>query len=299
MKEFWKNLKNWQKGGVIFVALLMVAVAVILVVVLTNNDPKIKLEFASSNNIPASELKKVRQRLWNVVKDNTKDFNDSVVYVGKVRDYKETPEDNDTVADFVVNFDELKQSYQVMVTWPERDKESPNVVISCALMDGDYPETPCVTEVNSTDNIMDYLPYIGKTESGSDYKVSGKYSGGKLYLEIKTNGDIDEAVVAAKKWMSSIGFNPDDYLLYAAVGKYIQLNHSTTADLNVNEKLPYFVPNVFYVYPVVDENGSVKFIKADLPGCTDYQTDSAEEQVRNYLNNNGISYPVEFEYCVN
>ena len=71
-----------------------------------------------------------------------------------------------------------------------------------------------------------------------------------------------------------------------------------TNDTNVNANLPYFVPNIYKVYPVVDENNNVVSIKAELSGCTDYQTNPQEEQVMEYLNSKNISYPVEFEYCV-
>lgn len=297
MREFWDNLKNWQKIMLGLAPIIAIAVAIVLVAILMNPRTNVNIRFSEKTNIPGAEMIQIRKRLADVIRDNTADYSDSTIYDGVARDYNEYAEDGTTTASFVVDFDAIKESYAVDVLWPDPDDGSPNIIVSCPLADSKYPETPCATETNSTSEIIGYLPYEGTTDAGDKYEVNGEYTGGKLYLEIETNGDAVTALTATKKWMSLLGFDPDDYLFYVVNGSYVQANHSKTNDANVNEKLPYFIPNVFYVYPVTDATGNVESIQADIAGCTDYQTDSAEEEINNYLNRNGISYPVEFEYC--
>ena len=297
MRDFWNNLKSWQRITLGLIPIAVVVTAVILVAVLMNSGSNVNIRFSEKTNIPGAEMMQIRKRLADVIRDNTADYSEKTVYEGVARDYNESTEGETTTANFVVDFDAIEESYMVDVLWPDPDDGSPNIIVSCPLADSKYPETPCATETNSTSEIIGYLPYNGVTESGDKYTVNAGYMNGELYLEIKVNGDANAALAATKKWMGSLGFDPDDYLLYVVSGKYIQANHSKTNDENVNEKLPYFIPNVFNVYPVTDASGNIEHIQADIAGCTDYQTDSAEEEIRDYLDRNGISYPVEFEYC--
>ena len=71
---------------------------------------------------------------------------------------------------------------------------------------------------------------------------------------------------------------------------------SISADQNILDNLPYFIPNSFDVYATHDDNGNI-IIRADLIGCTDYQTEPLEEQVIEYLKSKNIQYPVQFTYC--
>lgn len=297
MKELWKNLKGWQKAGIL-VGCLILIVIIVVSVVLANKPPKVKIVFAEKNNIPGSEIAKIENKLIKVVENNSGKLEDFTTYEGNATNYNEKQNGEKYTANFVVDFDVLKESYKVDVTWPDPNDGSPNIGISCALLAGKYPETPCKTELNSSSELVSYLPYTGELADGETYKITAKYSGEKMYLEIKTSGNIEEAVAAAKKWMQSLGFEPDDYLLYAPSKQYIQINHAKTNDANVNKYLPYFMPGAYDVYPVVD-GGTVTTIHADIAGCTDYQTTPVEEQVTAYLNNSGINYPVEWSYCAN
>ena len=299
MKEFWNNLKDWQRGGILVGVVAVIVIVIVAVMFIIGSEPKVEIVFDEKNNIPSGEIKKVREKLVDVIRNNTENFDSTVVYRGIANNYKETSKDKTNTANFVVDFDSISESYKVSVTWPDPNDGSPNIVISCALLDGKYPETKCMTESNSSSDITGYLPYIGEDADGKKYKISAKYDGGDLYLEIKTNGDAGQAVIAAKKWLNSLNFNPDDYLLYISSKQYLQINHAKTSDANVNKNLPYFMPGVYYVYPVVNDNNQVTSIRARLAGCTDAQTDPEETTVKEYLSSNKINYPVEFEYCYN
>lgn len=321
MKEFWKNLKNWQRGVMITGMLAMVVVVVVSIIIIIKSEPNVRIVFQDGENIPAAELRTAREKLAGVIKSNTESYDREVIYEGVARDYEESEAESMnakgkavkvTTATFVVDFDEILESYAVTVSWPAVD-ETPNVMVSCPIYDTKYPETPCVTENNSTYEIVSYLPYEGKTSSGRGYEITDGYSDGELYLEIRVDscGDVtilDEALVAARTFLESRGFNPDEYKLYVPgdictsqaimdTYPYVQANHAKTNDANVNMYLPYFIPDGYNVYPVVDAGGEVKSIYAKIPGCLEYQREPAKEQVMTYLSGYGINYPVEFATC--
>ena len=313
MKEIWQNLKKWQKTIIVAIPLAIIVIVIVAVASLVGSEPKVRIEFDEKENIPTSELRNIREYLVGVIKSNTTDFDSSIVYVGKAREYNEQVDGNYTTATFIVDFDDIKESYQVEVTWPNPDDGSPNIIISCPIFDSKYPETPCTTESNSSREIMNFLPYVGKLSGGETYTVEGEYDDGELYLEVVVDSCGDEAILsavleAAKKWITSISLDPDDYLLYVPGDicskdlilievPYIQANHAKTSDENVNKYLPYYIPDAFHVYPVVDSDNNVTSIRAEVPGCFEYQRQPGIEQVTSYLSTAGINYPVEFVEC--
>lgn len=313
MKEFWKNLKDWQKGGIVVGLLALILVVVIAVIFIINAEPKVEISFAENNNIPGGELKRIRIGLEGTIQNNTENFDKNTIYYGVGRDYIETVEGEITTASFVVDFDEIEESYMVMVTWPDPDDGSPNIVISCALFNGKYPGTPCATESNSSDDLVNYFPYEGLLPSGEKYNILSDYDNEQLYLEIQVNSCgntaiLNEALATTRELISSVNFDPDDYLLYVPgdvcdaelimdTFPYIQANHAKTNDANVNKNLPYFIPDAYNVYPIVDENNNVVSISAKVPGCYEYQQEPGKNYMAEYLKNAGINYPVTFKEC--
>lgn len=301
----------------VLAAVVAIAIIILIVVLLVNKnvvlESKVNLRFDVNTNIPSGELNSVRKHLYGTIRNNTNDFNEDVTYYGVVRNYQESLADYNNTAIFIVDFDDIKQSYTVSVLWPDPNDGSPNVMISCPILDSKYPATKCVTEANSSTEIVSYLPYVSKTDFGMEYKVIGDYSNGGLYLSVEVNSCGNTAIAEktldeVKSWILSYRMNPDNYLFFVPTNlcdeditlpySYIQANHADTNDENVNKKLPYFIPNMYNVYPVVDEDNNVVSIKAEVSGCTDFQTEPMTEEVNEYLEKNGISYPVEFEYCV-
>ena len=317
MEKISNLLKNLTKKQIMFGIVAIVAILVLIVVGIVISlpaEPKVNLDFDVDTNIPAQELRKIREKLFSVIGSNTENFDEKATYDGIVRNYEETLEDDSNEATFIVDFDGIKQSYEVMAIWPDPNDGTPDVMVSCPILNSKYPETKCKTEVNSSTDIAEFLPYTGKLSSGEEFTLTYKYdANGNMYLEVEVDSCdnkavVDAAVVAAKEWIRQIYLEPSDYLIYAptnvcSTGGVSSSTHTSagtadTNDTNVNANLPYFVPNIYKVYPVVDENNNVVSIKAELSGCTDYQTNPQEEQVMEYLNSKNISYPVEFEYCV-
>lgn len=310
--EIWRNLKVWQKTSLIVGILAIVAIITAIIIINVSSEPKVKIEFADKQDIPAKELREIREYLVNVIESNTEKTSNSITYVGKARDYNEEVVDDFTTATFIVDFDEIKQSYKVMVTWPDPNDGSPNIYISCPLSETKYPGTPCTTETNDSSDLANYLPHSGTLGSGEKYTVEDSYDDGELYIEVKVNSCgnetiLNEALSQAKEWMLSINIDPDNYRIYVpgnicgdkplSSAPYIQANHAKTADKNVNAHLPYYVPNTYFVYPVVDDNDNVTSIRAKIPGCFEYQREPGVTHVMEYLNSAGINYPVEFLEC--
>lgn len=306
-------------GGFFTTFIILIIIISILFSVIT--DPKVKINFNDNINIPGDELRKTRENLYNVIRDNSSDFNNNITFIGDARDYKEESIDKTTTATFIVDFNDIKQSYFVSITWPNPNDGSPNINISCPLLDSKYPETPCSTEINSSSDISSFLPYTGTISNNQEYVLVNKYVSGKVYLEVQINSCgnssiLNEALESARKFVSSIHFNPDDFNFYTPTNLcdgeahshqesgntpeyYVQVNHANTKDENVNKYLPYFIPDSYNVYPITDENGDITSIKAELSGCTDFQTAPMEEEIKNYLQSHNINYDLTFEYCIN
>lgn len=315
MKELLKNLKVWQKTLIILGFLLAIILVVVAVIYANNVEPKVKIVFENTVNIPSDELMAIRKKMVGVIEGNTEAFDDNTIYVGKARGYQEETIDGETTATFVVDFDEIKQSYQVEVTWPNPDDGSPNIYITCPLLDSKYPETKCATEFNSSADIISYLPYSGMLSSGKEYTVIPNYEYGMLYLEIRVDacGDktiLDKTSEAVRDWLNTINFDPDDYVLYVVPNicngeeidfdfenDYVRANYAKTNDQNINKILPYYIPHEFYIYPAVDNNNNVTSVKVKVGACREYQIDFAKDFATRYLMANGINYPVEFDEC--
>lgn len=299
--------------GVVF--LMMTIIIITVSIFKSSPNPNVKLNFSEKNEIPNSELIKIRSKLSRVIQSNTEDFSNNTIYYGNVRNYKKEKQNDYDMVTFVVDFDELRQSYSVIATWPDYDDGAPNVIISCPIRDTKYPETICKTESNSSSDLTSLLPHTGEIDDGKKYEIIYEYSNYKPYLEVRVDscGDLNvarDALLSAREWIESMHLNPNDYLFYVPTticdGKnyrtldyYVQANNSNSNDSNVNNKLPYFIPGLIDAYPVVDDNNNVMNIRVELTGCTDYQTDPVENQIRSYLESNKIDYPLVFEYCVN
>jgi len=305
----WQKLTKNQKIGLVIGA-VVITVVVIIVVAILNIKANVNLKFATKTNIPETELVKVKERLLDVIRTNSSNFDEKATYDGTVREYSENKDGKTTIASFFVDFDKIRQSYTVEVTWPDPNLDSPNIIISCPLADSKFPDTPCLTEVNSSSEIVSYLPYTGTLDSGKEYTVEADYDASILYLKIKIDvcaksKDATSALESVKEWVSSLNRDANEFTYYLETKnckndpQYVQVNHAKTNDANVNENLPYFVPNMYKAYPVVDDNGDVTSIKIELAGCTDYQTDPAEQEIKGYLKSKNIKYPIEIEYCVN
>lgn len=215
--EAWKKMKSWQKVTIV-VGIIAVVVFVAAIIINTLlSEPKVTIKFDERINIPPEELKRVRMKLVDAIRENTEGYNKEITYVGNARDYKEISDGSLNNASFIVDFNSIRESYNVSVTWPNPDDGSPNILISCPLLASKYPTTPCKTEMNSSSEIENYLPYIGSTELGKKYKIVGRYfDDGKLYLDIQVglNGsdeEMNQALVAAKEWIEEIGFDANEY----------------------------------------------------------------------------------------
>lgn len=310
LKTTWNNLNRNQKIGIFAGIVILIVAIVIVCIFIIKTDAQVNLKFDTKTNIPEKEMVKIKKQLALVILDNSDKTNEHGTYDGVVRDYQENSSGKTSTATFIADFDKIRQSYKVEITWPDPELDSPNIIVSCPLADSKFPDTPCRTEVNSTSEIVGYLPYKGTLDSGKEYTVDVKYDGSGMYLNVAIDAcggtkDANVALAGAKEWVSSLNKNADDFVYYLDAKtcknqtNYVQANHAKTNDANVNENLPYFVPNMYKAYPLTDDEGNVIAIKIEIKGCTDYQTDSAEQKIKEYLQTKKIQYPTQIEYCVN
>ena len=183
MRDFWDRLRTWQKITIFFAPFIIITIIAIILTVVLNPEPNVRINFSEKTNIPSSEIKKVRTKLVQTLRNNTADFNAQTIYEGEARGYSEVVADGITTASFIVDFDSIQESYFVSVFWPDAEGGSQNVSVSCPLLDSKYPNTACNTEWNSTRFIESYLPYIGEISFGKKYKLDTGYDKNKkMYL---------------------------------------------------------------------------------------------------------------------
>ena len=305
-------------SSLIFISLIII----ISIILINNSKSNINIDTTGTKiSVPASEMKRVYNKLSGTIKNNLDDFDENKEYKGTIDQYEEKLGEKKNTATFLVNFDEIKQSYRVNVMWPNAQNMS-DISITCPIQDSKYPDTPCKTEANSTSDISSYLPYYGTLDSGQNYTALYRYTGDKPFIEVDIDscGDvslINLALTKFKAFLSEKHFNPKDFNIFAPNSLcdggaesssktkstsetfYYTGNPLSTKDQNINNALPFFVPSRYFVYPNTDEQGNITSIHADISGCTAYQATPMEERVKSYLNSHNINYTVEFSYCKN
>ena len=104
----------------------------------------------------------ISDNIWQVIKNNAlnSDRNDVDVVI---RDgtYKEIEHDDWIEASFIVDIDELKQSYTVNTGWSKDKSIVYEVVVDCPPVElMRYKETVCVGTFNDSGSLELYLPYL-------------------------------------------------------------------------------------------------------------------------------------------
>ena len=230
MYQLFKNLSTRQKTGFIILTLLapiIIVVSIAMMHVGTGPIARIRNLDDYMTSATAEDKQLLQQRLYNFLNNS---FN---VDIGKldiyIRDnsFIETELDGTFMADFIIDIDELRISYQVSYVFPNEKATSENPIFDCPLLNNvKYPETDCVGMYNSSrrlkleaDNpIVAILP-ISVDEYSNYYKQSFKYDIFGIYDE--ENDEffvriIDYSGYGYEHALETIrkkGFNPDDYII--------------------------------------------------------------------------------------
>lgn len=292
IRQFLANLSETQRRVLTFSSIAIVVIIIFSVIFMILTAPKIvKIQnldqYMSSAN--GNEKWTLQRNLYVFLAQHFgEDVDPEDIYI---RDgtYKESFEDGHNVADFIIDIDSLKISYEVSFAFPLNELTSQNPVIDCPkLSEMKYRNTDCVGMYNSTQSlkseqknpIYKVLPIIVDTVNEETklpvrYEVRGFFDMDNNYNFVVnimdyTGGNYENALQDIRE----AGFNPEDYTV-----NYI--------DKTVYQFLPYegtnslgdkFTINYTYDYTVVPEG--VPYFSINNYSCSDNTTASEEATIK-------------------
>lgn len=210
--------------GIAVLAIIGISIGVLLYRNHVHRTEIVEIENFSSE-VPSELSESLEIKLKNLLKNN---FNapDDAIISAKMREgtYSRDESDDLTSVSFLVDIDEYKQTYEVMIGWSDKKVVSDPILISCPvkrLMK--YPEANCIAMYNDSQDlenieknpiyeklpiIVDYFDYYSR--KGIRYEVRGYFNeDNELVLTVVdySGGNLENA----KKKVRELGYNPEDY----------------------------------------------------------------------------------------
>jgi len=232
MQQLFLNLTTKQKIALVAV-ILLIPVVIIVSVVMMNlpKGPIAKIQNLDQYMTTASDSDKykLQSNLYKFLKSKHKaDIEELNIYI-RDNSYKENGvDDEDKMADFIIDIEEIKASYTVSFVFPGNNLTSENPTFDCpALSEMKYPETNCKGMYNSTEKLQQeqaspinaILPIVvdefdKSTGKATRYDIRGFFDAENDY---KFNITIIDYSCGNKETALQVirdkGFNPDDYTI--------------------------------------------------------------------------------------
>ena len=233
--EMGDSSNRWLKN-VSPVKLIVVGVTVMIVVVLAisvfminkrNHEEALKvvtMEYPSS--LPSECRLNIGMQLKNLLVAKFGISEDTMI-MADVRDgsYKETVSQGITTATFLVDIDDVKQTYIVTVSWSDGSVElSDAILISCpSESESKYPDSYCKGMYDNTDDVENRVKYSLYSELPVTIDRFDFASREAIYCEIRGDFDENNQLVLkiidysgglkdeAIEKIREMGYNPDDY----------------------------------------------------------------------------------------
>lgn len=228
VKNFISNSSVWAKIAIVLFFVLIL-IAIVLAVISTMNmkkedDTHIDVSnFPEISNAPKEYQIGTEQLIWQLIEQNEPipDFSD---YQAIIREgsYHEETNNNISSADFIIDIEELRYSFEVSLSWPKGQKvySDPSIKIRCPYYtDVIYTDTKCVAEL-PTAQIRRYLPHNYYLDNGYRVHIDENSTGGNFRLLVYINACkdenlIDSAMDYARNWIKTLYIDPDDFRMEA------------------------------------------------------------------------------------
>ncbi|MBR0431299.1 hypothetical protein IJJ05_03355 [Candidatus Saccharibacteria bacterium] len=207
---------------------LGVIIVISVIVILYQNHLR-KLEIVEVKNYPTALPENMRDNLEIQLRrllENNFGAPSDVLIEANAREgtYSEDQSDDTTTATFLVDIDEYKQTYEVMMSWSDKMIVPDAVLISCPskrLMK--YSEAKCIAMYNNSQDlenmeknpiyeklpiVVDYFDYYSR--KAIRYEVRGYFGeNNELILTVVdySGGNLENA----KKKVRELGYDPDNY----------------------------------------------------------------------------------------
>lgn len=227
IKSF-KYLPTSSKIIIIFVPLsflIIVALIILLYFITLSPSPSSIITIVDYNSLPISIPQEKRDELssqvYYLLTENfdVPEESNATTAVIRPETFTDTSNDSISTVSFIMDIDAYQQSYQAYVSWSNTGEWLPeDILIECAENSlSKYPNVPCYGMYFNSDDIDLYLPYTGTIENGLEYTIKTRYyPDGEPYLEVAIDSCgnqtiLDQALAAAKAWLTSNQLNPNDY----------------------------------------------------------------------------------------
>ncbi|MDO4746947.1 MAG: hypothetical protein Q4A70_01200 [Candidatus Saccharibacteria bacterium] len=228
MGDFVNLIKYSSKTfKVVAGAVLSLFIVIVVVTIIVLNRPILKDDvmvdignFEDMTPTPKGYMHLVEKGIGEIINGASNDdelvFADAAIREGS---YKESENENEKKAEFIVDIDSLHYSFDVTLSWRkdsgDSEPEDPDILIECPhYLDVIYKDKKCIAQSPQA-QLARYLPYydyVGDKKYAVDFRI---FDGEKyLRVEVSTCGDesLRESVIdSIKKWLKTIYLDPNDY----------------------------------------------------------------------------------------
>ncbi len=182
MNELVTNLKNnltRNQKIAILVGLQIVVIIILAAVINGVFGDRLHVDIKNSgelSSIPTEYTDDFKNVLWNVVSSNYDNVEKSVIDDVVVREnsYTESKSGSIAEANFLVDIDSLKQTYNVSIQWSDEEVLPDGISVECPpVSQMKYKETFCKGMYNNTNSFSLYFPYyVYKNEYGEECTIN-------------------------------------------------------------------------------------------------------------------------------
>ena len=153
---FEKQPLSLPKIGIISagVTMLVVIIAVIMSIIQSQSWQKSHVTISGApESMPKDQVEGLGLQLKNllVLKAGAKD-GDKISATIRTDSYSENTEQDITTANFLIDVDDYKQTYKVVMDWSKKVEVSDGIIIRCpTTKESKYPESHCVSMYDNTE----------------------------------------------------------------------------------------------------------------------------------------------------
>ena len=207
------------------IAIIIVAVFVCILYITTRTKGAsdfVRITNYSDNNssIPSDIRSNISEQIFYLLVNNqlaSEDMNPVEATI-RAESYNETTEGNNTEAVFLVDIEELKQTFDVKVYWSNDGEIPNNIAIECPKKQFViYEGEKCLGMSTTHKTLEQYLPYTSTLSTGEKYAVySTVNKSGEAIIEIAVNSCgnnevIEKARDDVDEWLKENDFKSTDY----------------------------------------------------------------------------------------
>lgn len=222
IRNFFRNSSVGAKIAILLFFVLVIAAIVLAIITTMQAKEEQNIDvtnFSEVSNAPEEYQIGTQDIIWQLI-EQREPVPEFSKYQAVIRDgsYQEESNGNLISANFIVDIEELRYSFEVDLSWPKGQStySDPHIEIHCPYYtDVIYPDTQCVAEL-PTAQIRRYLPHNYYLDNGKRVHIDQSSFGGDIhllvYIEACKNQDlINAAMNYTHEWIKTLYIDPDEF----------------------------------------------------------------------------------------